>query len=162
MAAIVAAYRLQADKDNAQLRMKEDEIELLRNAAFCTVQNAQRRERRCQTQRIGRTAGLCDRRLDGKRALNVLPPVALRELPSTQARCCTGIEDAFRGQLRLGEQERNKALFDVSQQVFQNLNKIEQKTSVPARNISRRLQRKKMWSLKRASTAASITRVKEK
>ncbi|PLO37222.1 peptidyl-prolyl cis-trans isomerase, partial [Klebsiella pneumoniae] len=30
MAAIVAAYRLQADKDNAQLRMKEDEIELLR------------------------------------------------------------------------------------------------------------------------------------
>lgn len=30
MAAIVAAYRLQADKDNAQLRMKEDEIQLLR------------------------------------------------------------------------------------------------------------------------------------
>ncbi len=33
---------------------------------------------------------------------------------------------------------------------------------MPARNISRCLRAKKMWSLKRASTAASITRVKGK
>jgi hypothetical protein len=67
MAAVVAAYRLQADKDNAQLRMKEDEIQLLRTQL--SVQSKTRSgESRRQTQRIGRTAGLCDRRLDGSRS----------------------------------------------------------------------------------------------
>ncbi len=91
-----------------------------------------------------------------------LPPVALRELPSTQASVLQGIEDAFRGQLRLGEQERNKALFDVSQQVFQNLNKIEQKNISAGKKYQQAFARKKMWSLKRASTAASITSGKGK
>lgn len=98
----------------------------------------------------------------GSEALNVLTTRRTQGVTVDAGLVLQGIEDAFRGQLRLGEQERNKALFDVSQQVFQNLNKIEQKTSVPARNISRRLRAKKMWSLKRASTAASITWVKEK
>ncbi len=71
-----------------------------------------------------------------------LPPVALRELPSTQA-WLQGIEDAFRGQLRLGEQERNKALFDVSQQVYQNLNKIEQKNISAGKKYQQAFARKK-------------------
>jgi hypothetical protein len=73
-----------------------------------------------------------------------------------------GIEDAFSGQLRLGEQERNKALFDISQQVFQNLNKIEQKNISAGQKYQQAFARKKVWSSKRASTAVSITRVKEK
>mgnify|MGYP000638540315 CR=1 FL=1 len=48
MAAIVAAYRLQADKDNAQLRMKEDEIQLLRtcrdkNRPLLQVENPEKK-----------------------------------------------------------------------------------------------------------------------
>ncbi len=93
----------------------------------------------------------------GSEALNVLTTRRTQELPSTQASVLQGIEDAFRGQLRLGEQERNKALFDVSQQVFQNLNKIEQKNISAGKKYQQAFARKKMWSLKRASTAASIT-----
>ena len=90
-----------------------------------------------------------------------LPPVALRGVTVDAGLVLQGIEDAFRGQLRLGEQERNKALFDVSQQVYQNLNKIEQKNISAGKKYQQAFARKKMWSLKRASTAASITRVKE-
>ncbi|VGP78119.1 FKBP-type peptidyl-prolyl cis-trans isomerase FkpA [Klebsiella quasipneumoniae subsp. similipneumoniae] len=54
-----------------------------------------------------------------------------------------GIEDAFSGQLRLGEQERNKALFDISQQVFQNLNKIEQKNISAGQKYQQAFARKK-------------------
>ncbi len=163
MAAIVAAYRLQADKDNAQLRMKEDEIELLRTQLSVQSKTRSGEERRCQTQRIGRTAGLCDRRLDGKRGAQRLTTRRTQGVTVDAGLVLQGIEDAFRGQLRLGEQERNKALFDVSQQVYQNLNKIEQKKHQCRQEISAGVcAQKKMWSLKRASTAASITRVKEK
>ncbi len=41
------------------------------------------------------------------------------------------------------EQERNKALFDVSQQVFQNLNKIEQKNISAGKKYQQTFARKK-------------------
>ncbi|MDX7162682.1 FKBP-type peptidyl-prolyl cis-trans isomerase N-terminal domain-containing protein, partial [Klebsiella pasteurii] len=38
------------------------------------------------------------------------------------------IQDSFSGNIALDEKARNTALFDVSKEVFQNLNKIEQQT----------------------------------
>ncbi len=142
MAAIVAAYRLQADKDNAQLRMKEDEIELLRTQLSVQSKTRSGESAAAKLSASGEQQAYAIGASMGSEALNVLTTRRTQGLPSTQT-VLQGIEDAFRGQLRLGEQERNKALFDVSQQVFQNLNKIEQKTSVPARNISRRLRAKR-------------------
>ncbi|WP_204348623.1 FKBP-type peptidyl-prolyl cis-trans isomerase N-terminal domain-containing protein, partial [Klebsiella pneumoniae] len=39
-----------------------------------------------------------------------------------------GIMDSFSGDIALDEKARNKALFDVSKKVFQNLKKLEQQT----------------------------------
>ncbi|HFT1592818.1 TPA: FKBP-type peptidyl-prolyl cis-trans isomerase, partial [Klebsiella pneumoniae] len=144
MAAIVAAYRLQADKDNAQLRMKEDEIELLRTqlsvqsktrsgesaAAKLSASGEQQ-----QAYAIGASMG--------SEALNVLTTRRTQGVTVDAGLVLQGIEDAFRGQLRLGEQERNKALFDVSQQVYQNLNKIEQKNISAGKKYQQAFARKK-------------------
>ncbi len=147
MAAIVAAYRLQADKDNAQLRMKEDEIELLRTqlsvqskraAARAPPPNSAHREN-SRLSAIGASMG--------SEALNVLTTRRTQGVTVDAGLVLQGIEDAFRGQLRLGEQERNKALFDVSQQVFQNLNKIEQKNISAGKKYQQAFARKKRCGL---------------
>ena len=143
MAAIVAAYRLQADKDNAQLRMKEDEIELLRTQLSVQSKTRSGESAAAKLSASGEQQAYAIGASMGSEALNVLTTRRTQGVTVDAGPVLQGIEDAFRGQLRLGEQERNKALFDVSQQVYQNLNKIEQKTSVPARNISRRLRAKR-------------------
>lgn len=161
MAAIVAAYRLQADKDNAQLRMKEDEIELLRTQLSVQSKRAAA-SAAAKLSASGEQQAYAIGASMGSEALNVLTTRRTQGVTVDAGLVLQGIEDAFRGQLRLGEQERNKALFDVSQQVFQNLNKIEQKNISAGKKYQQAFARKKMWSLKRASTAASITWVKEK
>ncbi len=79
----------------------------------------------------------------GSEALNVLTTRRTQGVTVDAGTVLQGIEDAFRGQLRLGEQERNKALFDVSQQVFQNLNKIEQKNISAGKKYQQAFARKK-------------------
>lgn len=162
MAAIVAAYRLQADKDNAQLRMKEDEIELLRTQLSVQSKTRSGESAAAKLSASGEQQAYAIGASMGSEALNVLTTRRTQGVTVDAGLVLQGIEDAFRGQLRLGEQERNKALFDVSQQVYQNLNKIEQKNISAGKKYQQAFARKKMWSLKRASTAASITRVKEK
>ncbi|CDK92232.1 FKBP-type peptidyl-prolyl cis-trans isomerase FkpA precursor [Klebsiella pneumoniae IS33] len=162
MAAIVAAYRLQADKDNAQLRMKEDEIELLRTQLSVQSKTRSGESAAAKLSASGEQQAYAIGASMGSEALNVLTTRRTQGVTVDAGLVLQGIEDAFRGQLRLGEQERNKALFDVSQQVFQNLNKIEQKNISAGKKYQQAFARKKMWSLKRASTAASITWVKEK
>lgn len=161
MAAIVAAYRLQADKDNAQLRMKEDEIELLRTQLSVQSKTRSGESAAAKLSASGEQQAYAIGASMGSEALNVLTTRRTQGVTVDADLVLQGIEDAFRGQLRLGEQERNKALFDVSQQVFQNLNKIEQKNISAGKKYQQAFARKKMWSLKRASTAASITRVRK-
>ncbi|MDX7192220.1 FKBP-type peptidyl-prolyl cis-trans isomerase [Klebsiella pneumoniae] len=127
MAAIVAAYRLQADKDNAQLRMKEDEIELLRTQLSVQSKTRSGESAAAKLSASGEQQAYAIGASMGSEALNVLTTRRTQGVTVDAGLVLQGIEDAFRGQLRLGEQERNKALFDVSQQVYQNLNKIEQK-----------------------------------
>ena len=143
MAAIVAAYRLQADKDNAQLRMKEDEIELLRTQL--SVQSKTRSGEIAAAKRSasGEQQAYAIGASMGSEALNVLTTRRTQGVTVDAGLVLQGIEDAFRGQLRLGEQERNKALFDVSQQVFQNLNKIEQKNISAGKKYQQAFARKK-------------------
>ncbi|PUG96074.1 peptidylprolyl isomerase [Klebsiella quasipneumoniae] len=141
-AAIVAAYRLQADKDNAQLRMKEDEIQLLRTQLTVpprktTGKTAAKLSAPGEQQAYAIGASM------GTEALNVLTTRRTQGVNVDAGLVLQGIEDAFSGQLRLGEQERNKALFDISQQVFQNLNKIEQKNISAGQKYQQAFARKK-------------------
>jgi hypothetical protein len=99
MAAIVAAYRLQADKDNAQLRMKEDEIQLLRTQL--SVQSKTRTgSAAAKLSASGEQQAYAIGASMGQRRLTSSPPVALRELPSTPAWCCRASKMPFSGQLR--------------------------------------------------------------
>ncbi|HBX5257697.1 TPA: peptidylprolyl isomerase [Klebsiella pneumoniae] len=143
MAAIVAAYRLQADKDNAQLRMKEDEIELLRTQLSVQSKTRSGESAAAKLSASGEQQAYAIGASMGSEALNVLTPRRTQGVTVDAGLVLQGIEDAFRGQLRLGEQERNKALFDVSQQVFQNLNKIEQKNISAGKKYQQAFARKK-------------------
>ncbi|TXW29744.1 peptidylprolyl isomerase [Klebsiella pneumoniae] len=143
MAAIVAAYRLQADKDNAQLRMKEDEIELLRTQLSVQSKTRSGESAAAKLSASGEQQAYAIGASMGSEALNVLTTRRTQGVTVDAGLVLKGIEDAFRGQLRLGEQERNKALFDVSQQVFQNLNKIEQKNISAGKKYQQAFARKK-------------------
>ena len=143
MAAIVAAYRLQAGKDNAQLRMKEDEIELLRTQLSVQSKTRSGESAAAKLSASGEQQAYAIGASMGSEALNVLTTRRTQGVTVDAGLVLQGIEDAFRGQLRLGEQERNKALFDVSQQVFQNLNKIEQKNISAGKKYQQAFARKK-------------------
>ncbi len=143
MAAIVAAYRLQADKDNAQLRMKEDEIELLRTQLSVQSKTRSGESAAAKLSASGEQQAYAIGASMGSEALNVLTTRRTQGVTVDASLVLQGIEDAFRGQLRLGEQERNKALFDVSQQVYQNLNKIEQKNISAGKKYQQAFARKK-------------------
>ena len=143
MAAIVAAYRLQADKDNAQLRMKEDEIEPLRTQLSVQSKTRSGESAAAKLSASGEQQAYAIGASMGSEALNVLTTRRTQGVTVDAGLVLQGIEDAFRGQLRLGEQERNKALFDVSQQVFQNLNKIEQKNISAGKKYQQAFARKK-------------------
>ncbi|KSY10867.1 peptidylprolyl isomerase [Klebsiella quasipneumoniae] len=142
MAAIVAAYRLQADKDNAQLRMKEDEIQLLRTQLTVPPRNTTGKTA-AKLSAPGEQQAYAIGASMGTEALNVLTTRRTQGVNVDAGLVLQGIEDAFSGQLRLGEQERNKALFDISQQVFQNLNKIEQKNISAGQKYQQAFARKK-------------------
>lgn len=141
-AAIVAAYRLQADKDNAQLRMKEDEIQLLRTQLTVPPRNTTGKTA-AKLSAPGEQQAYAIGASMGTEALNVLTTRRTQGVNVDAGLVLQGIEDAFSGQLRLGEQERNKALFDISQQVFQNLNKIEQKNISAGKKYQQAFARKK-------------------
>ena len=143
MAAIVAAYCLQADKDNAQLRMKEDEIELLRTQLSVQSKTRSGESAAAKLSASGEQQAYAIGASMGSEALNVLTTRRTQGVTVDAGLVLQGIEDAFRGQLRLGEQERNKALFDVSQQVYQNLNKIEQKNISAGKKYQQAFARKK-------------------
>ncbi|HBR1460865.1 TPA: FKBP-type peptidyl-prolyl cis-trans isomerase [Klebsiella quasipneumoniae subsp. quasipneumoniae] len=142
MAAIVAAYRLQADKDNAQLRMKEDEIQLLRTQLTVPPTNTTGKTA-AKLSAPGEQQAYAIGASMGTEAFNVLTTRRTQGVNVDAGLVLQGIEDAFSGQLRLGEQERNKALFDISQQVFQNLNKIEQKNISTGQKYQQAFARKK-------------------
>ena len=143
MAAVVAAYRLQADKDNAQLRMKEDEIQLLRTQLSVQSKTRSGESAAAKLSASGEQQAYAIGASMGSEALNVLTTRRTQGVTVDAGLVLQGIEDAFRGQLRLGEQERNKALFDVSQQVYQNLNKIEQKNISAGKKYQQAFARKK-------------------
>lgn len=143
MAAVVAAYRLQADKDNAQLRMKEDEIQLLRTQLSVQSKTRNGESAAAKLSASGEQQAYAIGASMGAEALNVLTTRRTQGITVDAGLVLRGIEDAFSGQLRLGEQERNKALFDVSQQVFQNLNKIEQKNISAGKKYQQAFARKK-------------------
>ncbi|HCT4438677.1 TPA: FKBP-type peptidyl-prolyl cis-trans isomerase [Klebsiella aerogenes] len=64
----------------------------------------------------------------GQDALKTLSSQAAKGLNLQQETVLKGINDVFAGKLALDEQARNKALFDVSQRLYKNIDKLEQHT----------------------------------
>ncbi len=95
MAAIVAAYRLQADKDNAQLRIKEDEIELLRTQLSVQSKTRSGESAAAKLSASGEQQAYAIGASMGSEALNVLTTRRTQELPSTQAWCCRASKMPF-------------------------------------------------------------------
>lgn len=127
MVVIVVVYCLQVDKDNVQLWMKEDEIELLRMQFFVQFKMCSGESVVVKFSVLGEQQVYVIGVLMGSEVFNVFIICCIQGVIVDVGLVLQGIEDVFCGQFCFGEQECNKVLFDVLQQVFQNLNKIEQK-----------------------------------
>ncbi|WP_350142247.1 FKBP-type peptidyl-prolyl cis-trans isomerase N-terminal domain-containing protein [Klebsiella michiganensis] len=64
----------------------------------------------------------------GEEVLQRLSTRASQGVKTSKDTVLQGIMDSFSGDIALDEKARNKALFDVSKKVFQNLKKLEQQT----------------------------------
>lgn len=64
----------------------------------------------------------------GQDALKTLTSQSAQGLKLEQPTVLRGINDVLAGKLALDEQTRNKALFDVSQRLYKNIDKLEQQT----------------------------------
>ncbi|WP_370430133.1 FKBP-type peptidyl-prolyl cis-trans isomerase N-terminal domain-containing protein [Klebsiella michiganensis] len=64
----------------------------------------------------------------GEEVLQLLSTRASQGVKTSKDTVLQGIMDSFSGDIALDEKARNKALFDVSKKVFQNLKKLEQQT----------------------------------
>lgn len=64
----------------------------------------------------------------GQDALKTLSSQAAKGLNLQQETVLKGINDVFAGKPALDDKARNKALFDVSQRLYKNIDKLEQQT----------------------------------
>lgn len=119
------AVRQQADQDNALQQASADEITRLK--ARLADAEAKKplaidfaKEPLRQAYAIGVSMG--------EEVLQLLSTRASQGVKTSKDTVLQGIMDSFSGDIALDEKARNKALFDVSKKVFQNLKKLEQKT----------------------------------
>ncbi|MGR7395265.1 FKBP-type peptidyl-prolyl cis-trans isomerase N-terminal domain-containing protein [Klebsiella aerogenes] len=84
----------------------------------------------------------------GQDALKTLSSQAAKGLNLQQETVIKGINDVFAGKLALDEQARNKALFDVSQQLYKNIDKIEQQTLREGKTYQQKFAAQKGVALK--------------
>ncbi|WP_434586339.1 FKBP-type peptidyl-prolyl cis-trans isomerase [Klebsiella sp. R390] len=117
--------KLEAEKAKAQLQANTDEISQLKAKLVQTKTDDGgksaaldlTKESQLQDYAIGTSMG--------DEALKVLSTRNTQGVKINQSIVLQGIMDTFSGKIALDETERNKALFDVSNKLFQNLNKIE-------------------------------------
>lgn len=119
------AGRQQADQDNALQQASADEI--IRLKARLADAEAKKplaidfaKEPLRQAYAIGVSMG--------EEVLQLLSTRASQGVKTSKDTVLQGIMDSFSGDIALDEKARNKALFDVSKKVFQNLKKLEQQT----------------------------------
>ena len=119
------AGRQQADQDNALQQASADEITRLK--ARLADAEAKKplaidfaKEPLRQAYAIGVSMG--------EEVLQLLSTRASQGVKTSKDTVLQGIMDSFSGDIALDEKARNKALFDVSKKVFQNLKKLEQQT----------------------------------
>ncbi|MCS6039490.1 hypothetical protein LNP20_18370 [Klebsiella pneumoniae subsp. pneumoniae] len=143
----MAAYRLQADKDNAQLRMKEDEIELLRTQLSVQSKTRSGESAAAKLSASGEQQAYAIGASMGSEALNVLTTRRTQGVTVDAGLVLQGIEDAFRGQLRLESRNVTRRCLMCRSRFFQNLNKIEQKNISAGKKYQQAFARKKRCGL---------------
>ena len=84
----------------------------------------------------------------GEEVLQLLSTRASQGVKTSKDTVLQGIMDSFSGDIALDEKARNKALFDVSKKVFQNLKKLEQQTLREGKKHQQNLAKQKGVVLK--------------
>lgn len=84
----------------------------------------------------------------GQDALKTLSSQAAKGLNLQQETVIKGVNDAFAGKPALDEQARNKALFDVSQRLYKNIDKLEQQTRREGKTYQQKFAAQKGVALK--------------
>lgn len=121
------AVRQQADQDNALALQQASADEITRLKARLADAETKKplaidfaKEPLRQAYAIGVSMG--------EEVLQLLSTRASQGVKTSKDTVLQGIMDSFSGDIALDEKARNKALFDVSKKVFQNLKKLEQQT----------------------------------
>ncbi|HBR6963561.1 TPA: FKBP-type peptidyl-prolyl cis-trans isomerase [Klebsiella aerogenes] len=84
----------------------------------------------------------------GQDALKTLSSQAAKGLNLQQETVIKGVNDAFAGKPALDEQARNKALFDLSQRLYKNIDKLEQQTRREGKTYQQKFAAQKGVALK--------------
>ena len=119
------AVRQKAESDKAQLLANAEEIKQLKaklsTAETKTVNKHTDIDLAKEPQQQAYSVGVSM----GEEALKVLSTRSSQGISINKDTVLQGILDSFSGNILLDEKVRNKALFDVSKEVFQRLNKVE-------------------------------------
>ncbi|WP_265669606.1 FKBP-type peptidyl-prolyl cis-trans isomerase N-terminal domain-containing protein [Klebsiella grimontii] len=134
-----------ADKDKALLQASADEITRLKTMLADTEAKKPAaidlaKEPLQQAYAIGVSMG--------NEVLQLLSTRDSQGVKMSKDTVLQGIQDSFSGNIALDEKARNKALFDVSKKVFQNLKKIEQQTLSEGKKYQQKFAQQKGVVLK--------------
>lgn len=120
--------RLQAEKDKALLQTSLDEINQLKSRLADAENKPDKKSTTIDLAKEPQQQAYSIGVSMGDEALKVLSTRNTQGIKIDKNTVLQGILDSFSGKIAIDEKTRNKALFDASKKVFQNLNKIEQQT----------------------------------
>ncbi|PXW48487.1 FKBP-type peptidyl-prolyl cis-trans isomerase [Klebsiella oxytoca] len=120
--------RLQAEKDKALLQTRLDEINQLKSRLADAENKPDKKSTTIDLAKEPQQQAYSIGVSMGDEALKVLSIRNTQGIKIDKDTVLQGILDSFSGEIAIDEKTRNKALFDASKKVYQNLNKIEQQT----------------------------------
>ncbi|MBA7932051.1 FKBP-type peptidyl-prolyl cis-trans isomerase [Klebsiella sp. RHBSTW-00215] len=135
--------RLQAEKDKALLQTSLDEINQLKSRLADAENKPDKKSTTIDLAKEPQQQAYSIGVSMGDEALKVLSTRNTQGIKIDKNTVLQGILDSFSGKIAIDEKTRNKALFDVSKKVFQNLNKIEQQTVSDGKKYQQKFAKQK-------------------
>lgn len=135
--------RLQAEKDKALLQTSLDEINQLKSRLADAENKPDKKSTTIDLAKEPQQQAYSIGVSMGDEALKVLSTRNTQGIKIDKNTVLQGILDSFSGKIAIDEKTRNKALFDASKKVFQNLNKIEQQTISDGKKYQQKFAKQK-------------------
>lgn len=135
--------RLQAEKDKALLQTSLDEINQLKSRLADAENKSDKKSTTIDLAKEPQQQAYSIGVSMGDEALKVLSTRNTQGIKIDKNTVLQGILDSFSGKIAIDEKTRNKALFDASKKVFQNLNKIEQQTISDGKKYQQKFAKQK-------------------